>query len=127
MLIDSFAWLEYFIGTEKGAKVRKIVEDSAVAYTSPIVIAEVYSKSARTESAEKAEERKAFILDRCVFVADDEEIASEAGKIHAEMKRKMPTFGLADAFILATARKKGTKIVTGDPHFKGIPDVEFLG
>lgn len=127
MLIDSFAWLEYFIGTEKGAKVRKIVEDSAVAYTSPIVIAEVYSKSARTEGAEKAEERKAFILDRCVFVADDEEIASEAGKIRAEMKRKMPTFGLADAFILATARKKGTKIVTGDPHFKGIPDVEFLG
>lgn len=127
MLIDSFVWLEYFMGTKKGADIKKIIDNSSIAYTCPIVIAEVYSKSARIEGIEKAEERKAFILDRCIFVAADEETASEAGKIHAEMKKKMPTFGLSDAFILATARKKNTKIITGDPHFREIDNVEFLG
>src|SRR3990172_9950346 len=99
MLIDSFAWLEYFMGTKKGADVKKTVDNSSIAYTCPVVIAEVYSKSARAEGVEKAEERKAFILDRCIFIEADEEIASEAGKIHAEMKKKMSTFGLSDAFI----------------------------
>lgn len=127
MLIDSFAWFEYFMGSKKGAEVKKIVDNAVIAYTSPIVIAEVYSKSARVEDAKKAEERKAFILDRCVFIPADEEIASEAGKIHAEMKKNMPTFGLSDAFILAAARKKNTKIITGDPHFKEIDNVIFLG
>jgi len=127
MLIDSFAWIEYFMGTDKGIEVKKIVDDTTIAYTSPIIIAEIYSKSIRTDGIEKAEERKDFILHRCVFVPADEEIALEAGKIHAQMKKKVRDFGLADAFILATANKKNTRILTGDPHFKGIENVEFLG
>ncbi|MFH1773589.1 MAG: type II toxin-antitoxin system VapC family toxin [Methanobacteriota archaeon] len=122
MLIDSFAWIEYFMGTNKGIEVKKIVDDTTIAYTSPIITAEIYSKSIRADGIEKAEERKDFILHRCVFVPADEEIALEAGKIHAQMK-----IGLADAFILATASKKNTRILTGDPHFKGLENVEFLG
>jgi predicted nucleic acid-binding protein len=127
MLIDSFAWIEYFMGSDKGLKVKKIVDNTTIAYTSPIIIAEVYSKSIRTEGIEKAKERRDFILNRCVFVPADEEIASDAGKIHAQMKEEIANFGLADAFILATANKKRTKVLTGDKHFKGMRNVEFLG
>lgn len=126
MFIDSFAWIEYFMGTKKGIKVRKIIDSPALTYTSPTVIAEIYSKSIRTDGPKKANERVDLILDRCIFVATDEKIAMNAGEIHGEMKPQIKDFGLADAFILATARSRGVKVLTGDPHFKYLGDVVFL-
>ncbi len=124
MLLDSFAWFEYFMGTERGEKVKRLVDDNIQLYTSPIVIAEVYSKSLRTDR--KAEERNDFIMKRCAMVTLDENIAIEAAKIHAENKMKFPDFGLADAFILASARNRKIKVVTGDPHFKNFDDSVML-
>jgi predicted nucleic acid-binding protein len=88
------------------------------------VIAEVYSKSLRTDK--KAEERNDFIMKRCAIVILDENIAIEAAKIHAENKTKSHDFGLADAFILASARNKKINVITGDPHFKDFDDAVML-
>ena len=116
MLLDSFAWMEYFMGTKKGETVRKLVDDSVQLYTSPIVIAEIYSKSMRTDG--NAKERTDFIIDRCALIPIDDVIAVEAAKIHAENREKFKDFGLADAFIMASARIKGLGVMTGDQHFK---------
>jgi predicted nucleic acid-binding protein len=124
MLLDSFAWIEYFIGTQKGEEVKKLVDDDIQLYTSPIVIAEIYSKSLRTDG--NAEVRKDFIIKRCALIIIDENIAVEAAKIHAENKIKTPDFGLADAFILASARNKRLNVLTGDPHFKDFKDAVML-
>jgi len=124
MFLDSFAWMEYFMGTLKGGKVKRFIDDDLQLYTSPIVIAEIYSKSLRTDG--RAEERKDFILKRCALVLLDENIAIEAAKIHAENKVKIPDFGLADAIILASARSRKTKVLTGDPHFKNFEDASML-
>lgn len=124
MLLDSFAWMEYFMGTQEGEKVRRFVEDDIQLYTSPIVIAEIYSKSLRTDG--NAEERKDFIIKRCALIILDEIIAVEAAKIHAEKKIKTPDFGLADALILASARNRKIKVVTGDPHFKDFKDAVMM-
>jgi predicted nucleic acid-binding protein len=32
----------------------------------------------------------------------------------------------ADSTIYATAKSRGAKVVSGDPHFKGLAEVEFL-
>ncbi|CAG0948934.1 hypothetical protein METP3_00072 [Methanosarcinales archaeon] len=124
MMLDSFAWMEYFMGSPKGEKVQKLVDDDSQLYTSPIVIAEIYSKSLRTDG--KAEERKDFIIKRCVVVAFDVKIAVEAAKIHAQNRVKIHDFGLADAIILASARSRKTKVLTGDPHFKNFKDAVML-
>ena len=89
-----------------------------------MVIAEIYSKSLRTDG--KARERKDFIIKRCAVVALDVNIAVEAAKIHAENKVKIPDFGLADAIILASARSRKQKVMTGDPHFKNFKDAVML-
>jgi predicted nucleic acid-binding protein len=68
------------------------VEGNSQLYTSPIVIAEIYSKS-RTDG--NAQERTDFIIKRCAIVVLDEKIAIEAAKIHAENKVKTLDFGLA--------------------------------
>jgi len=124
MLLDSFAWMEYFMGTQEGEKIRRLVDDDIQLYTSPIVIAEIYSKSLRTDG--NAEERKDFIIKRCALIVLDENIAVEAAKIHAENKIKKPDFGLADAIILASARNRNIKVVTGDPHFKDFKDAIMM-
>ncbi|HEY9246322.1 MAG TPA: type II toxin-antitoxin system VapC family toxin [Candidatus Methanoperedens sp.] len=124
MMLDSFAWMEYFMGTPKGEKVKKLVDDDSQLYTSPIVVAEIYSKSLRTDG--KAEERKDFIMNRCAVVALEVNIAVEAAKIHAENKVKIDDFGLADAIILASARSRKIKVLTGDPHFKIFKDAVML-
>ena len=124
MLIDSFAWIEYFMGTKKGEEVKEVVESDVQLYTSPIVIAEIYSKSLRTDG--RAEERRNFIVKRCAIILIDEEIAVEAAKIHAEAKKTMEDFGLADAFVLASARHKNVKVLTGDPHFKDYSESVML-
>ncbi len=124
MMLDSFAWMEYFMGTAKGEKVQKLVDDDSQLYTSPIVIAEIYSKSLRTDG--NAEERKDFIMKRCAVVALDVNIAVESAKIHAENKVKTHDFGLADAIILASARSRKIKVLTGDPHFKNFKDAVML-
>jgi predicted nucleic acid-binding protein len=116
--------MEYFMGTNRGESVRKLVEDDMPLYTSPIVIAEIYSKSLRTDG--NAEDRVKYILRRCAVIPIDENIAVEAAKIHAENKITTPDFGLADAFILASARARKVKVVTGDFHFKDFKDAVML-
>jgi len=38
----------------------------------------------------------------------------------------MEDFGLADAFVLASARYKNVKVLTGDPHFKDFSESIML-
>ncbi len=52
----------------------------------------------------------------------DETIAIAAGQL-----KKREVAGITDSIILATARAGDHKVVTGDPHFKGIPDAVYLG
>ena len=93
-------------------------------YTSPVVIAEIYSKSQRTDG--NAQVRTDFILKRCAVIILDENIAVEAAKIHTENKVKTPGFGLAASFILTSARNREIKVLTGDPHFKDFKDAVIL-
>ncbi len=46
--------------------------------------------------------------------------------MHAEEKKRKQDFGLADAFVLATARSRSSKVLTGDPHFKDVPEAVMI-
>ena len=59
---------------------------------------------------------------RCFLISVDEGIAVEA----ARLKRSLKT-SLADSLILATARSREAKVLTGDPDFRQIPDAIFIG
>jgi predicted nucleic acid-binding protein len=119
--------MEYFMGTARGRRVRKLVEEvTAECLVSAINIAEIYSKSIKTDGIARAEERRLFITSRCAIVEVDERMAVEAAKIDVEMKEKVKGWGLADSIVLATARNSSALILTGDEHFKGLANVEML-
>ncbi len=112
VLIDSFAWLEYFFGTNRGLKVRETILSQERVIISAVNLFEVYSKYLRFAEGE-AEEKKNFMLARCSEVVDvSKGITIAAAKLKAEHG-----LGMADAIILATAKSSNAKILTGDKHF----------
>jgi predicted nucleic acid-binding protein len=42
------------------------------------------------------------------------------------MRKTEKDFGLADAYVLATARQLKSKVLTGDPHFKNLKEAVML-
>jgi len=120
-IMDSYAWLEYFMGTEAGARVKRIVDSEADEKLTPSVcLAEIYAKILRTEDEQKAELRRAFIKSRSALIPLTEELAVEAAKTNVAMKKKVHGWGLADSVVLSTAKNRNGKVATGDPHFRGL-------
>ncbi|MEM3028230.1 MAG: type II toxin-antitoxin system VapC family toxin [Candidatus Bathyarchaeia archaeon] len=125
-VIDSYAWMEYFMGTKAGEKVKPIIEGIEEKYTPTICLAEVYAKTLKVENKELAEKQKKFIKERSALVPLDEEVAVKSAEIDVVMKKKIKGWGLADSIVYATGVIKNAKIITGDLHFKDLPKVEII-
>ena len=124
-LIDTFAWIEYFKGTKKGEMVRDCIEKEKT-FTPTIVLAELSDVYERTK-VPNWERDLAFIISKTTILDLNQQQAIESGKIKNAVRKKYKTkFGLADAIILATARKMNAKVVTGDKHFEKLSEVVFI-
>lgn len=125
-LIDSYAWIEYFMGSEAGKKVKPIIEGLEEKLTPTICLAEIYAKTLKAENRELAEKQRIFIKERSAIMPLDEATAIKSAEIDITMKRKIKGWGLADSIIYATGLMKGAEIVTGDIHFKNLKNVIFI-
>ena len=125
-VIDSYAWIEYFIGSEKGRTVKTIVEsDTNEIFTPAIVVAEVVSITSREDRDVELIYNNMLLLSKISSFTP--EFAKETGLLHAKMRKTIKDIGMADIAVLLTARNADAKIVTGDPHFKGMKNVLFIG
>lgn len=112
-------------GSSRGAKVRDYLENSGnTILTSTVTLAELVSKSLRTKRDPKVS--IAAVESNSTLHSVSPALATLAGEVHAEEKRRKPDFGLADAFVLATARSRSSKVLTGDPHFKDVPEAVMI-
>jgi predicted nucleic acid-binding protein len=131
-VVDSFAWIEHFIGSEKGGKVDEILQNSDEIYTPDVVLAEVARKYAREGVEDRIiHTRLQQIEDASNIVGLDAELALEAAKCYLAMeteakKRKLTLPSLFDAVVLATGKSLDAKVLTGDQHFKGLPETLWL-
>lgn len=135
IVIDTYAWIEIFIGTEKGRKVVDIIKKADEIYTPSIVLAEISKKYAQSGySEEEIEEKIRAITSLTKIIRIDEELAALTAKAYKELMRRYKEKnhkgnkpGLADAIVLASAWRIGGKIVTGDQHFKDINLTIWVG
>jgi len=126
-VIDSYAWVEYFMGTAAGERAKRIIDSTADEKLTPtICVAEIYAKALRVEGLERAELRREFMKLRGAVVPLTEEIAVEAARVDVEMKKKIPGWGLADSIVLGTARQKKAKVLTGGLHFEALHETIFI-
>jgi predicted nucleic acid-binding protein len=123
VVLDSFAWIEYFNGTSAGEKVQSFLEAGRV-LTPAIVVAELSEKHKRLnrEFGPKYD----FVKARTSVVPLEEELARVAGELNFERKKSVKGWGMADSIILATARRAGSRIVTGDPHFRDLTEETIM-
>jgi predicted nucleic acid-binding protein len=119
-VIDTWVWVEYWLGNEA---MREWIEEQNPIFTSTITLAETV-RYFIAGGKDRATIRLCLddIRARSTVIPVDEAIAIAAGQL-----KKREIHGIADSLILATARTGKHKVVTGDPHFKEIPDVVYLG
>ena len=122
-VVDTSAWLEYYLGSRKGLDIKDIIEKGRLA-TSIITIAELSDKYARHNDS--FDDLFQFINSRSVILPISMEIALESGKIKSELRKKFKQFGLVDAIIYLTAKLNNSILLTGDNHFKGLSNVEII-
>jgi len=117
ILIDTYAWIEYFKGSEEGLRAKKFIEGQFKLVTPSIVIAELSDKYRRTGVTGWSIRNK-FIKFKSKILLLDEIIADEAGKLKQDMKKNYKDVGLADAIILAHSAESNAKILTGDRYLR---------
>jgi predicted nucleic acid-binding protein len=129
-VIDTYAWVEYLVGSRLGMKTKWLIEGGDCS-TPSIVLAELAKWYMREVEAGRRTNREMndhleFVSEATSVVPLDGALARQAGELDFLMKKRVRGWPLADSIIYATAKARGAKVVSGDPHFKGLADVQFL-
>lgn len=124
-IIDSYAWIEYFEGTDLGKKVKEIVENKDNEIITNILNISELSNFFERKGLEFDKAYK-IIISLSKIYKFDILFSKEAGKLCAQIKKDIKNFGLIDAFVLLTAKKINAKILTGDKHFKSFKEAIIL-
>ena len=132
IVADSWIWIEYFRGTSYGEILDKYLKTSHV-ITPNIVLLEIAGKYIREGMAkEEVKARLLFITIKSEVIGFDYELAVKAAECLLELREHAKRLGLkkkpgiADGLILALARKLGAKILTGDEHFRNLPEAMYV-
>ena len=132
IVVDAYAWVEFFLGSGKGSRVKELIETAEDAYTPDTVLAEVARKYLRERSPEKqVRERLAAIHGASQVLKISSELAVLGSKAYLELlerakKRRLQSPSLFDGLVLGAARLHDSKVVTGDPHFEDLPETIWI-
>ncbi len=132
IVTDSYAWIEHFIGSEKGQKVDEILADANEVYTPDTVLAEIARKYLREGiDLQTVDQRLNEVGEASNIISIDVKLALNAAKCYLELdvnakELKLNRPSLFDAIVLATGRLLKSKILTGDQHFKNLSETIWL-
>jgi toxin FitB len=117
IVLDSSGWLEYFADGPLAGEFAAYLKKPHEVFTSTVAVYEVYKWLKRERSEESAMHAVAA-MKTTQIVEISEEIALTAADFSLAHGLAM-----ADATMLATARKFGARLITTDTAFEGIADV----
>jgi hypothetical protein len=124
-ILDSYAWIEYFIGSKKGETVRELILDEKNQFfTVDCCLAEIMGWA--LVNNKEFDVLFKVIRTTSIIVPAMEHDWIEAGKEKFEQRKAHRDFGLIGAMILTKQKKFSCKIISGDKHFKDIKNVVYL-
>ncbi len=132
IVIDAYAWIEIFLGSEKGRKVKEILEQADELYTPDTVLAEIARKYLREGADEQTTDTRLETITTASNVTQiDAKVALEAARCYTQLvtnarKGKLKSPSLFDAIVLAVGRVVKAKVVTGDEHFRNLPETVWI-
>ncbi len=130
-VIDTYAWVEYLLGSDAGGKARHYIEGGR-GLTPTVVLSELrkwYLQEIETgrRSEREMQTHFSFVDSATQIVPLDAAIALKAGETDFLMKKRIKNWPIVDSIVYATAKSLAAQVVTGDPHFKGLEDVVSVG
>lgn len=117
IVFDTYAWVEFFEGTEKGKTVKKYLMENKV-LTPSIVLLELSYKADREGWDFK--KHLNFIKLNSEIIGFDEKFIFSFGQMYNRIKKQIKDIGFADVIVLNTAIINDSNILTGDKHFAKI-------
>ncbi len=133
VIVDSFAWIEFLTGSVHEGRVREALSRADVVATPDLVLAEVARKLARSrvdQDVIRQKIRDISTLSEVVPITVDVAVGvfeAESELRRSARARRLDPPGLSDSVILSMARTLQGSVLTGDPHFKGLPETDWLG
>ncbi len=118
--LDTYAIVEYLSGSRKFAPYI----DSGRWATSMLNLMEMYFAALRDNSEDYAD--RAYLAFRQNVSEIRDEDVKEGMLTRLRLKARRLDLSYADAVGYAMARRMGSKFLTGDRAFKGLPGVEFV-
>jgi predicted nucleic acid-binding protein len=121
-VIDSSGWLDYFMDGKHSATYLKYLQSDKPIWLPSLVIYEVYKKVCRERSEADALLAVTQMEGQSEAVIPlDDQLAMSAADVSLRHNLAM-----ADAIIYTTAQQEEAILVTGDKHFKGLPNVVLV-
>ncbi|MEM3566313.1 MAG: PIN domain-containing protein [Candidatus Bathyarchaeia archaeon] len=133
VVVDSYAWIEIFIGSSRGEKAMKTIREAEDAYTPDIVLTEIARKYIREGAKENTIQQRLKTIEETTEITPiNPQTAIESAKCYTQLTEKAKKEGLKapslfDAIILATAKTLNAKLITGDQHFKDLNQTIWIG
>jgi len=125
-IVDTFAWVEYFIGSSKGAILKKnLSEKNNRHITMECCLTELVGYCKKNNKDYRP--IIGIVKANSVLLPVTQELWIKAAQIRFRLRKKVKNFGLVDAIIAAKQEDLKCKIITGDPHFKTLKNVIYLG
>jgi predicted nucleic acid-binding protein len=120
IVVDSSGWLEFFADAPQAEVFATAIREPALLRVPATTIYEVYRVSLRERNAAVARVHVAAML-RSQVIPIDSALAVDAAELAHELGLSM-----ADATILASARRHGAELWTTDADFSNIPGVRLV-
>lgn len=133
IVADTYSWVEVFAGSDKGERARRAMNEAELLLTPGIVLAELARKYIREGRSPADVSNRLTEIDEVSELSHvDQSVALASAAAYSELESRseessLAKPGLFDAVILATARVNDAKVLTGDRHFKGLPDTLWVG
>ena len=116
-VLDTYVGAEVFDGTDKGRRVRQIIEqEQGKIGTSVVALAEFSDKCAR--EGYDVEKFVSFIEAKSSILQLSRDIALKSGKLKAALRKISKNVSLADSIHFQTAKEFGAVFITGNPDFQ---------
>lgn len=124
-LVDSYAWIEYFIASKKGEKMILLFSDERNSFLIiDACLAEIKGWSLKNHH--DFEELYKIIKSNSEIISLSEKDWINAGKLRFEERKIKNDFGLIDSAILLKQKELDCYVISGDKHFKDKKKIIFL-
>ena len=123
IIFDTYAWIEYFLGSKKGMVVKDYFENETI--MTPLIVLLELSYKADKENWDFKKHLN-FIKVKSEIIGMNENFVLSFGEICNKIKQQIRGISMADIIVLNVAIINDAKVLTGDKHFSDVSNAILL-